>query len=212
LGTWDIDAALIAKVRGKPLDEAVSIWDGNQDQNIVRAAGNQRALVMERFPIDAWPDLPLERYALGTDVDDSFCKLMEFRTQALGGIGGGSALKHMIYRKSDGSWYHRGEYSNIEEAWQAVRSGFVQGFELAQRGEWDAIDQIPAIQNGASLRAKTYCTYFLEDHLPFFGTGWQAHFFKELGGGRRSAERGRRYACALSARAEDGSIRWLAPG
>jgi 5-methylcytosine-specific restriction protein B len=138
--------------------------------------------VIERFPIDDWPTLPLERYALGTDVDDSFCKLLEFRTYALGGIGGGSALKHMIYRKSDGSWYHRPEYRSVEDAWQAVRAGFVRGFELASRGEWAAIDEIPAIQPGASLRAKTYATYYLEHHVPFYGSQWQAHFYRALGG------------------------------
>lgn len=122
MGTWDIDAALIAKVRGKPLQEAVSLWDRGLDRDIVRVADEQRAQVMEHFAIEAWAQLPLERYALGTDVDDSFCKLMEFRSQALGGIGGGSALKHMIYRKSDGSWYHRPEYGSVEEAWETLYS------------------------------------------------------------------------------------------
>ena len=182
VGAWDLDAALIAKVRGKPLAEAVALWDRGWDREILKAADEQRAQILSLFPIDGWPTLPVERYALGTDVDDSFCKLMEFRTEALGGIGGGSALKHMIYRKSDGSWYFRSEYGSLDEAWQAVRSGFVRGFELAQRGEWAAIDEIPAIQPGASLRAKTYWVYFPEHHLPFFGTAWQAHFYKALGG------------------------------
>ena len=179
---WSYDAAAVAKVRGKPLGEAVANWDRDRDRAFTDAADQQRALVMERFPIEQWPNLPLERYALGTDVDDSFCKLLEFRTQALGGIGGGSALKHMIYRKSDGTWYHRPEYGSVDQAWEAVRTGFVRGFELASRGEWSAIDEIPAIQPGASLRAKTYATYFLEHHVPFYGTHWQAHFYRALGG------------------------------
>ena len=106
MGIWDIDAALVAKVRGKPLAEAVSLWDREVDREFRREADAQRTLVTSLYPIDSWPSLTLDRYALGTDVDDSYCKLMEFRTQALGGIGGGSALKHLIYRKSDGSWYH----------------------------------------------------------------------------------------------------------
>jgi 5-methylcytosine-specific restriction protein B len=182
VGAWDVDAALIAKIRGKPLQEAVANWDRSKDQAIVEAADQQRAQIVGLFPIETWPDLPLERYALGTEVDESFCKLMEFRSHALGGIGGGSALKHMIYRKSDGSWYHRPEYGNVEEAWAAVRAGFVRGFELAERGDWAAIDEIPAIQAGASLRAKTYCVYDWGQHLPFYGTQWQAHYFKVLGG------------------------------
>ena len=182
MADWSYDAAAVARIRGKPLEDAVANWERSKDRPFVDAADEQRALVHERFPIGEWPSLPVERYALGTDVDESFCKLMEFRTQALGGIGGGSALKHMIYRKADGSWYHRPEYGNVDEAWEAVRGGFVRGFELAQRGEWAAIDQIPSIQAGASLRSKTYFTYFSDQLVPFHGTQWQAHFYRALGG------------------------------
>lgn len=59
MGTWDIDAALIARVRGKPLHEAVANWDRELDQKIVQAADEQRAQLMELFPIEAWPQLPL---------------------------------------------------------------------------------------------------------------------------------------------------------
>lgn len=182
MADWAYDAAVVARVRGKPLSEAVPNWDRERDHAFTQAAEQQRSLVLQRFPIGAWQELPLDQYALGTDFDESFCKLMEFRTQALGGIGGGSALKHMIYRKSDGSWYHRPEYGSVEEAWEAVRAGFVRGFELARDGKWSAIDEIPAIQPGASLRAKTYTVYFLEHHVPFYGTHWQAHFYRALGG------------------------------
>ena len=182
MGTWDVDAARVAKVRGKPLEEAVSLWDRELDRELISFAGEQRDHVIRLFPIDDWPELPLDRYALGTDVDESFCKLMEFRTQVLGGIGGGSALKHLIYRKTDGSWYYRPEYGSVEEAWEAVRAGFVRGFELARAGRWSDIDAIPAIANATALRAKTYCTYFLEEHLPFFAGVWQAHFYDVLGG------------------------------
>ena len=182
MGTWDVDAARVAKVRGKPLEEAISLWDRDLDRDLITFTNGLRSHVMELFPIDGWPDLPLERYALGTGVDESFCKLMEFRTQELGGIGGGSALKHLIYRKSDGSWYHRPEYGSVEEAWEAVKGGFVRGFELARGGRWSEIDAIPAIANATALRAKTYCTYFLEEHIPFFGGVWQQHFYEMLGG------------------------------
>jgi 5-methylcytosine-specific restriction protein B len=63
-----------------------------------------------------------------------------------------------------------------------VRSAFVRGFELAQAGDWAAIDALGAIANASSLRAKTYCTYFLEDHIPIFSTPYQAHFYRLLGG------------------------------
>jgi 5-methylcytosine-specific restriction protein B len=182
VGLWNIDAARIAKVRGKPLNEAVKHWDRTRDSDLIATADQQRQRVLQLFPIEAWPSLPLERYALGTGVDDGFCWLMEFGTPALGGIGGGSAKKHLIYRKSDGTWYHRPDYANEIEAWEAVRAAFVRGFELAEAGDWAAIDALPAIANASSLRAKVYCTYFLDDHIPIFSTGYQAHFFSLLGG------------------------------
>jgi 5-methylcytosine-specific restriction protein B len=182
MGLWNIDAARIAKVRGEPLEEAVAAWDRARDGGLVAAANEQRKRLLDLFPISDWPALPLERYALGTGVEDSFCRLMEFGTQALGGIGGGSAKKHLIYRKSDGSWYFRPDYADEREAWEAVRGAFVRGFELAQAGDWAAIDALPAIANASSLRAKTYCTYFLEDHIPIFSTPYQAHFYRLLGG------------------------------
>ncbi|MEP7228030.1 MAG: AAA family ATPase, partial [Gemmatimonadales bacterium] len=182
MGIWDLDAARVAKVRGKPLEEAVALWDREPDQDLIGEAEQQRGGVLGRFPIHEWPELPLERYALGTTVDDSFCKLMEFRTPALGGIGGGSALKHLIYQKGDGSWYYRPEYANEGDAWDAVRAGFVRGFELAREGRWDDIDEVPSIKPAASLRGKSFFTYFSEQLLPIYATGFQAHFFKLLGG------------------------------
>lgn len=182
MGNWDVDPARIAEIRNKPLEQAVVAWDRRVDAPVVDAAAAARQLVLDRFPIAAWPELPLEQYALGTEFDESFCKLIEFRTQVLGGIGGGSAKKHLIFRRADGNWYHRAEYANETEAWDAVRAGFVRGFALAEAGDWSAIDSIPAIANASSLRAKTYAVYFPDGHVPIFATSLQASYYKRLGG------------------------------
>ncbi len=182
MSTWNIDAARIAKVRGLPLDEALAKWDRGQDEQFQDQANQQRSHVLEVFPIAGWPDLPLERYALGTEDDESFCKLMEFRTGNLGGIGGGSALKHLIYRRQDGSWYYRPEYSNETEAWAAVRDGFVRAFELAQAGEWSQVDQVPSIKPASSLRGKAMFVYFPDELIPIYAASYQAHFYAALGG------------------------------
>lgn len=169
-------------MRGKAIEVAVTAWDRAVDRPAIAAAATERERVRELFPIDLWPTLPLDRYALGTGIGDAFCKVMEFNTPALGGIGGGSAKKHLIYRKSDGTWYHRAEYANEIEAWDAVRGGFVRGFGLAQAGEWAEIDAIPAIANASSLRGKTFSVYFPEESIPIFSTGYQNHYYKLLGG------------------------------
>jgi 5-methylcytosine-specific restriction protein B len=179
---WDEDAARAAKVRGRPLEEAVANWDRSVQQELNEEARRLREHVFDVFPLDAWPDLPVERYALGTGVDESFCKLMEFRTNALGGIGGGSALKHLIYKRNDGTWYYRDEFSTLEEAWNAVRSGFVQAFQFASEGRYDDIDFIPAIKPGVSLRGKAVYVYFPSELLPIYATPFQRHFYTLFGG------------------------------
>jgi 5-methylcytosine-specific restriction protein B len=182
LGIWDIDAARVAKVRGLPLEEAVTHWDRAADVELLEQARWQREHLLELFPIDGWPNLPLDRYALGTTDDQSFCKLMEFRTNALGGIGGGSALKHLIYRRQDGSYYHRPEYANETAAWEAVRAGFVRALQLAAAGEWQQIDEIQAIRPASSLRGKAMFVYFPDALIPIYATNFQAHFYAALGG------------------------------
>jgi 5-methylcytosine-specific restriction protein B len=182
MASFPVDAARIQKIRGKPVAEALANWDRSLDTGVIAEALRLRDHVVELFPADAWPSLEKERYALGTEVDESFCKLMEFRTEVLGGIGGGSALKHMLYRRTDGTWYHRPEYKNEDDAWQAIRGGFVEALKLSEQGRWAEIDEIPAIKPGATLRGKAMYVYNSDRLLPFFGSGVQRHMFSELGG------------------------------
>ena len=79
------------------------------------------------------------------DQPDNFCRWMEFVTSTIGSIRGGSARKHLIYfQASTGEWWFDHKlYSNVEQAWEAVRSGFVRAIELAEAGAWDQVDQIP---------------------------------------------------------------------
>jgi len=182
MGLWDVDASRIARIRGLPIDEAVANWDRTLDVDLVADATTQREHLLELFPLEGWPQLPLDRYALGTDVDEALCKLLEFRSPALGGIGGGSALKHLIFRRQDGRWYHRPEYDNETDAWTAVRAGFVRAFELAEAGKWREIDDIAAIRPATALRGKAVYLYFPDQLVPIYAAGYQAHVFGMLGG------------------------------
>lgn len=182
MGLWDVDAARIAKIRGKPIEEAVANWDLSLDAAIVTEGAKERQRILDLFPLADWPTLELDRYALGTSVDESYCKLMEFRSLTLGSIAGGSALKHQIYKKQDGTWYFRPEYSDELEAWDAVRAGFVKAFELAAAGSWSDIDDIPAIQGATALRGKTAYVYFPDELVPIYAGTYQAHVYKALGG------------------------------
>jgi hypothetical protein len=157
------------KVPPMSLKEAVRSFDRAGLSATVEAANRERAEVTRRFPLEAWPTMPIERYALGTNVSaESFCRWMEFNTPNLASIKGGSALKHLIFkRKGPGDdWYFEKKYRSLDEAWDSVRAGFVEAFRLAGEGRFDEIGNLDAISNAYSLSTKaTYC-YFPNDLLP----------------------------------------------
>jgi 5-methylcytosine-specific restriction protein B len=121
--------------------------------------------LLTRFPLREWPTISLERYALGQEnSEETFCRWMEFRSRKLGGIGGGTSKKHIIFkRKGTGEWYFPKKYRDERDAWNHVRDGFVEAFRQAQAGEWNAIDEIDALKNGPALKLKALHVYFDKD-------------------------------------------------
>ena len=139
--------------------------------------------IVTRFPLADWPTLPLERYALGLpESADGFCRWMEFNTHYLPSIKGGSALKHMIFKRQTGAWYFEKKYTSVEEAWTSVRAGFVDSFRLAGEGRFEEIGQVSAISAAISLSTKAVYCYFPDDLLPVCAGAHQEHFWKLLGG------------------------------
>ncbi|WP_170319722.1 McrB family protein [Polyangium spumosum] len=114
---------------------------------------------------------------------------MEWGTPALGSIRGGNASKHLIYkRKGSLGWYHDEKYRDEEEAWEQVRAAFVRAFELAKMGDWQAIDELGALEGGAALRCKALHVYFPEEILNVASREHLRHFLRLLG--RPEAEDG----------------------
>lgn len=149
------------------------------------AAEQEREAVTKRFPRQSWPSLTLERYALGQeDSEDAFCRWMEFKTQQLGSMRGGAASKHLIYKRkhAPGWYYDESSFGSVEEAWQAVRAGFVKALECAESGDWDEIDQIEAIYAGPALRLKTLHLYFPQEVFPIYAHAPLKHFLTLLSG------------------------------
>ena len=64
------DRAAVLPSAGKspdlPFEEAIAAFDRASLRADVEAAERERLEVVTRFPLDSWPDMPLERYALGT--------------------------------------------------------------------------------------------------------------------------------------------------
>ena len=82
-----------------PIEHVIAQYRLEGDGGLEADAEFLRREVQNRFPLSAWPGMPLERYALGQDQQDTFCTWLEFRTAALGSILGGSALKLLIYKR-----------------------------------------------------------------------------------------------------------------
>src|SRR6266851_3087682 len=113
-----------------PIEQALSRWVRAEAADFLKVAEEQRAAILSLFPLEGWPTLPLERYAVGQpDGGDTFCLWLEFRSRNLGGIGGGAARKHMIYMQANGDWYYdRKRYGSVGKAWEATRKAFVKAF------------------------------------------------------------------------------------
>lgn len=71
---------------GVDLAKAAREFDRGGVAEALAAAERDRRAVLADFPLAGWPDMPVERYALGTRLGDGgarpFCWLMEYGTDA----------------------------------------------------------------------------------------------------------------------------------
>ncbi len=163
--------------------EAVAAYDRARDQAHIEQGAQERQQMLNLFPLEAWPAMTLDRYALGLpNVDTLYCVWAEFRSPHLGSIRGGSAKKMLIFkRKNKEGWFFDPAYESVEKAWDAVRAGFVRAFELAHTGDFAAIDQIKEIAFGPALVVKSLHLYFPDRVLPVCSREHIIHFLKAVG-------------------------------
>jgi 5-methylcytosine-specific restriction enzyme B len=165
------------------IDRIVETLDRALYADDVTRAEQQRQEILTRFPRSEWPEMPLERYAIGQqDSSQTLGRWIEFATPDIGSIKGGSAHKHIIYKHGakPGWHYDEASYPSVEAAWEAVRSAFVRAFALADEGRWDEIDAIPELRSGPALLTKTLQAYFPDELLPIFSAGHLRTLLLEL--------------------------------
>ena len=123
----------------------------------------------------------MEDYALGLAAADTYCRWLEYKSPSLGGIGGGSARKHIVYKRRHGEgWYFPPGFSNERKAWDQLRRQFVRAFELAERGLWGRIDELETLARGPALKLKSLHVYFPGQVLPVYSTAHLRHFLRSL--------------------------------
>lgn len=162
------------------LQEALRRYQPGEFRDHLEAAERERAEVQNLFPLQGWPELPLEDYALGQNRR-TYSWWLEFGAAHLGSIRGGASNKHLIYKKKDGGWFYNGTYANEQDAWNAIRNGFLKMFDMAYNGQWHEIDNIETISNGKAIRLKSLHLYFPEEMLPIGSAEHLRHFLAALG-------------------------------
>ena len=165
------------------IKRAIAEYDPEAQEPSILAASDQRRDFLAAFPIENWPTMALDRYALGQpEHPDNFCRWIQFVTTNLGSMKGGNAKKHLIYRQATGDWYYdTSRYTSVDDAWNAVREGFVEALALAGKGEWAGIGQIEALRSGPALVNKTLAAYFEGQLLPINSQNHLRHFLSALG-------------------------------
>lgn len=151
---------------------------------LLDAAEKQRTEVLQVFPLKRWGELPLERYALGLGGESvSYCRMIEFKTPDLGGIGGGSAAKHIMYRHNDGLWRMAAPLNALEPeaAWARLRAEFVAAFEAIEARAFERLDELELLTWGPALTTKSLAVYFPEEFLPIYSLSHLRYFISLFG-------------------------------
>ena len=165
------------------LSQAITQVDRSPTNPRAEGYRSQRAEILKRFPRDKWSEMRLEDYALGQPaVEDTYCRWLEYKSQSMGSMKGGAAGKLIIYKRKKGEgWHFPKAFSNEKEAWDRLRSEFVQAFELAERGEWERIDELETLGPGPAVKLKSLHVYFPDEVLPVYSTAHLRHFLRSLG-------------------------------
>ncbi|MBX7133607.1 MAG: AAA family ATPase [Fimbriimonadaceae bacterium] len=162
--------------------EALAAWDQAAAANRSREAEQLRVQFVERFPVDAWPTMPLTDYALGQDTQDTVSYWLEYKTGVIGSIKGGSSFKHLIFRsRDDGTWRFPKSYESQDAAWPAIRSGFVDILRLAGKGDFDDVDDVAVLNGAPAVRTKLLYMYFPTALVPVSSKSDIDHFLQALG-------------------------------
>ncbi|WJG11399.1 AAA family ATPase [Gordonia sp. Swx-4] len=163
-------------------EEAISAGHPNRDEALKKRQSEQHAAFLERFPLGAWRDMSLEDYALNAGkIRNNYSYFLEWGTPELGSIAGGSAHKHVLFRRTTGEWAYPSGYSSVEEAWDALRDGFNQMFEIAEQGDWTSTSEIDILRGAKVVRLKSLYLYFSEHVLPIYSQNHLMHFAREFG-------------------------------
>lgn len=164
--------------------EYVATVDRTTIQPVLAEADKARAEIIQKFPLDQFATLPLERFAVGKNDKTTLCYLLEFGSDILGSMSGGSADKLGVYfhRKSN-SWRSAiPSMSDPQTAWEALRADFLECIALGKEGMWEKIDTLPAARHTAALRTKWLHIHFPDEVINIYSFGHLKRWIELFGG------------------------------
>ncbi|AVH24493.1 AAA domain-containing protein [Nocardia cyriacigeorgica] len=168
------------------LDTALASFDRTTVAERIAEGEQQRKQIVEHFPLEQWPTMRLEQYALGIDRtgEPTYCRMLEFIATEYGSLGGGSAGKHIIYRHKSGEWRLAAQLAGlgVNEAWERLRGEFVAAFDAAERQAFDDIDDLDVLTSGQALVTKSLAAYYPQHFLPIYSRPHLRAFISLLGG------------------------------
>ncbi|UCZ90705.1 McrB family protein [Gordonia sp. WA4-43] len=163
---------------------AVATYVGQRPADLRERQNTQHEAFLDRFPISRWldGDIELDDYALNTpDFRNSYSYFLEWGTPNLGSISGGSSHKHVIFKRNSGGWAYPSGYSDVSEAWAALKAGFRTMLDLAQNNDWASTSEIDILRGARTVRLKSLFLYFPSQVLPIYSHTHLVHFAQSLG-------------------------------
>ncbi|UCG42540.1 MAG: hypothetical protein JSU73_11840 [candidate division WOR-3 bacterium] len=127
----------------KTLKAALADYDRNEARKSVEEGEKQRAEMLRRLPLEEWPNLPLERYAVGQENSaDTFCRWLEFGSPHIGSIKGERGPTRLYVSRG------RGAVSFVTSGMRiSVRMYWDEYPNYRKAFSWDSPDSMGAQRN-----------------------------------------------------------------
>ena len=161
----------------KTFETALAEWDPATVADDHALALDERAAILERYPRPDWPRLTVGDFAQGVGAE-SFTSWLEHRSKHICALPARHAGIHLIYKEGGEHWRFPKGYKDVQEAWAAIRAGYVQAYELCEAGDYAAIDKLEVFKPGRLTLHKAVHVYAPERQLPIAATS-HLQFFAE---------------------------------
>jgi len=135
----------------------------------------------DKFPKEKLASLTFEEYALGTNSrEDSYSYWLEYKTDKLGSIKGGSVDKHGIWFSKDEGFRTSSKFSaeSKEASMDIMRKALADLITQGIMRNFDAIEE-GILAN--TVKYKTLYMYYPNLYLPIFSNDHYSYLIKELG-------------------------------